>query len=61
MFDRVLLTVHPTDCAVRDHFAHRLAQHSQESDLRGTGRVRAVLDLLGQRFARHRRLLEGTA
>jgi magnesium transporter len=25
VFDRVLLTVHPTDCAVRDHFAQRLA------------------------------------
>ncbi|MFO1337998.1 MAG: magnesium transporter CorA family protein [Burkholderiaceae bacterium] len=41
VFDRVLLTVHPTDCAVREHFAHRLAQHSQESDLRGTGRLPA--------------------
>ncbi len=30
-------------------------------DLRGTARVRAVLDLLGRRFIRHRRLLEGTA
>ncbi len=26
LFDRVLLTVHPTDCAVRDYFAQRLAQ-----------------------------------
>jgi Mg2+ and Co2+ transporter CorA len=25
VFDRVLLTVHPTDCAVREHFAQRLA------------------------------------
>jgi Mg2+ and Co2+ transporter CorA len=25
VFDRVLLTVHPTDCAVRDHFAQRFA------------------------------------
>jgi Mg2+ and Co2+ transporter CorA len=25
VFDRVLITVHPTDCAVRDHFALRLA------------------------------------
>jgi len=25
VFDRVLITVHPTDCAVRDHFAQRLA------------------------------------
>jgi Mg2+ and Co2+ transporter CorA len=39
VFDRVLLTVHPTDCSVREHFAHRLTQHSQESDLRGTARL----------------------
>lgn len=26
VFDRVLLTVHPADCAVREHFAQRLAQ-----------------------------------
>ncbi len=25
VFDRVLITVHPTDCAVREYFAHRLA------------------------------------
>jgi magnesium transporter len=25
LFDHVLITVHPTDCAVREHFAHRLA------------------------------------
>jgi Mg2+ and Co2+ transporter CorA len=25
VFDRVLVTVHPTECAVRDHFAQRLA------------------------------------
>jgi len=25
VFDRVLITVHPTDCAVRDYFAQRLA------------------------------------
>lgn len=30
-------------------------------DLRGTGRVRAVLDRLAQHFTRYRRLLEGTA
>ena len=39
VFDRVLLTVHPTECSVRDHFARRLTQHSQESDLRGTARL----------------------
>lgn len=39
VFDQVLLTVHPTDCLVREHFAQRLAQHSKETDLRGTGRL----------------------
>jgi magnesium transporter len=39
VFDRVLLTVHPTDCLVREYFAVRLAQHSQESDLRGAARL----------------------
>jgi magnesium transporter len=41
VFDRVLLTVHPTDCQVRDHFALRLAQHAVENDLRGSGRMPA--------------------
>jgi magnesium transporter len=39
VFDRVLLTVHPTDCAVREFFAHRLAQHAAEGDLRGNARL----------------------
>lgn len=30
VFDRLLLTVHPTDCSVRDHFATRLAQTAAE-------------------------------
>lgn len=39
LFDRVLITVHPADCQVREYFAHRLTQHAQESDLRGTTRL----------------------
>lgn len=39
VYDRVLVTVHPTDCTVRDHFARRLAQHAQENDLRGSARL----------------------
>jgi magnesium transporter len=39
VFDRVLVTVHPTECSVREHFARRLTQHSHESDLRGTARL----------------------
>ena len=41
VFDRVLVTVHPVDCQVREYFAQRLTQHAQESDLRGTGRLPA--------------------
>ena len=30
LFDRLLITVHPTDCQVREHFASRLATVAQE-------------------------------
>ncbi len=36
VFDRVLLTVHPTDCAVRDAYAAKLLQ-AASSDSRATG------------------------
>jgi Mg2+ and Co2+ transporter CorA len=39
VFDRVLLTVHPTDCMVRDHFATRLAQQAQPGETRGGPRL----------------------
>jgi len=39
VFDRVLLTVHPTDCAVRDYFAQRLASLSAAGEPRGTARL----------------------
>jgi magnesium transporter len=32
VFDRVLLTVHPGDCSVRDHFVQRLHQMAQGGD-----------------------------
>jgi Mg2+ and Co2+ transporter CorA len=38
LFDRVLLTVHPTDCAVREFFAQRLAGLAVGSEVRGEGR-----------------------
>lgn len=53
IFDRVLLTVHPTDCQVREFFAHRLAQHRQESDLRGAGRLPASPADLMLRMVNH--------
>ena len=39
VFDRVLLTVHPTDCLVRDYFAGRLAQQSQPGEARVVTRL----------------------
>lgn len=39
VFDRVLLTVHPADCAVRDFFAQRLAIQHSGADLRGSTRL----------------------
>jgi magnesium transporter len=37
VFDRVLLTVHPTDCPVRDYFAGRLQLMTQGGEQRGGG------------------------
>jgi Mg2+ and Co2+ transporter CorA len=37
IFDRVLLTVHPEDCQVRDHFVQRLQQMAQGGEARGSG------------------------
>ena len=39
VFDRVLLTVHPTDCAVRDFFAQRLQGMATGQDQRGAARL----------------------
>ena len=39
VFDRVLLTVHPTDCIVRDFFAQRLAQQVQGAEARSAVRL----------------------
>ena len=39
LFDRVLITVHPTDCAVRDYFAQRLAAAAGAGETRGAGRL----------------------
>ncbi len=42
VFDRVLLTVHPTDCAVREHFAHRLAGLAGQAGKVAPGEPRAA-------------------
>jgi magnesium transporter len=39
VFDRVLLTVHPTDCQVLEYFAGRLAQQAQPSEARNVVRM----------------------
>ena len=39
LFDRVLLSVHPADCSVRDFFVKRLQQQAETSDLRGGARL----------------------
>jgi len=39
IFDRVLLTVHPTDCVVREFFATRLAQQAQVGEARPSVRL----------------------
>ncbi len=39
LFDRVLVTVHPTDCAVRDFFAQRLSAAAGSGETRGAGRL----------------------
>ncbi|CAN5213274.1 magnesium transporter CorA family protein [soil metagenome] len=39
LFDRVLLTVHPTDCMVRDYFANRLQQQTPAAEGRASARV----------------------
>jgi len=39
VFDQVLLTVHPTDCQVRDFFANRLEQQAAPNEPRTTSRM----------------------
>ncbi len=39
LFDHVLVTVHPTDCAVRDFFAQRLAGMAGAGEPRGAARL----------------------
>lgn len=53
VFDRVLLTVHPTDCAVRDFFAQRLAGQAGEREARGGARLPASPADLMLRMVNH--------
>jgi magnesium transporter len=53
VFDRVLITVHPTDCAVRDFFASRLASLSSAGEARGAARLPASPADLMLRMVNH--------
>ena len=39
VFDRVLITVHPADCAVREYFAQRLMSQATGAETRGSARM----------------------
>jgi magnesium transporter len=53
VFDRVLITVHPTDCAVREHFAQRLAGQANAAEGRSTVRLPASPADLMLRMVNH--------
>ncbi len=53
VFDRVLVTVHPTDCAVRDHFAQRLAALAAGEGRGGGSRLPASPPDLMLRMVNH--------
>lgn len=53
VYDRVLLSVHPADCAVRDHYAQRLHAASQGAEARGTARLPASPADLMLRMVNH--------
>ncbi|MED5620345.1 magnesium transporter CorA family protein [Ideonella sp. BN130291] len=53
VFDRVLLTIHPDDCTVRDHFFARLQQMTQGADVRNGSRLPASPADLMLRMVNH--------
>jgi len=53
LFDHVLITVHPADCAVRDFFAQRLAGLSPSTEGRGVARLPASPADLMLRMVNH--------
>lgn len=53
VFDRVLLTVHSVECAVRDHFAQRLRTLAAGADVRGAARLPASPADLMLRMVNH--------
>lgn len=53
LFDRVLLSVHPADCMVRDYFADRLGKLAQGADFRGSARLPSSSAELMLRMVNH--------
>ncbi len=53
VFDRVLITVHPAECVVREYFAQRLVQQGANGDARGQPRMPASPADLMLRMANH--------
>jgi magnesium transporter len=53
VFDRVLVTVHPTDCAVREHFAQRLSGLSAGAEGRASARLPSSAADLMLRMVNH--------
>jgi Mg2+ and Co2+ transporter CorA len=53
VFDRVLITVHPADCAVREHFAQRLANLGAAPEPRAAARLPASPADLMLRMVNH--------
>lgn len=53
VFDRVLVSVHPTDCAVRDFYAQRLSSQAAEREARGGARLPASPADLMLRMVNH--------
>jgi magnesium transporter len=53
LFDRVLLTIHPTECQVREYFANRFAQQVQIGEGRANGRLPASPADLMLRMVNH--------
>jgi Mg2+ and Co2+ transporter CorA len=53
LFDHVLITVHPADCAVREWFAQRLAAQTAAVETRGTARLPASPAELMLRMINH--------
>lgn len=53
VFDRLLITVHPADCAVRDFFAQRMLEQQGMAEARGLGRMPSAPADLMLRMVNH--------